>query len=79
MVTLSVYFKDSYKNTFYYNHVFYLLVFLFVLFMSTTFRCIHITINLVFLDKSLSNDYKPPEKTNLTKAFDEKLKKEDFD
>lgn len=75
MVTLSVYFRDSYKYTFYYNHVFYLLVFFFILFISTTFRCIHITINLVFLDKKLSNDYKSPEKTALTQEFDEKLKK----
>ncbi len=79
MVTLSIFFRDSYKNTFYYNHVFYLLIFFFVLFMSTTFRCIHITISLVFLDESLSDEYKPPKKTELTKDFDEMLKKKNTD
>lgn len=76
-ISVSMYFKDGFEKTWYYNHVFYFWILLCISFLLCTFRCVNNMLNLIFSkDKELKKDSKP-KVTERECRFIEKLDKKE--
>lgn len=70
-ITVIVYFRDQYQDTFLYKNVMYLLAYALMSFLLCTYRCLDNMLNLIFAsDESLRNDDKFYEKSDREITFE---------
>lgn len=72
-ISVSMYFKTQYIESFYYEHAFYIWVFACVSFLLCTYRCVNNMLNLIFSKDKVSEIKDTPSKTERENKFIEKL------